>query len=139
MNAALCLQQALSRKKPSAVRPLYFVIALLGAAACQRSDSSAGSDTIRAVADLTPCVAPIDSLRLARIALDTVTTIYRARGTPFESTIRRFEPDSAAGIIRITTVPRPRDRQDLRAIALLDCEGRVFELILTDTANAPEA
>jgi hypothetical protein len=116
------------------------ILALGVTIGCRLDNEPRDSDMIHAVSDLTPCTRPIDSLRVARIALDTVDASYRARGTPLQFTIRRFEPDSAAGMVRITTMPRAgQPGQDNRAIVLMDCDGRVFDLIPTDTANAPDA
>ena len=121
------------------MRPLTLVLGLLVSLGCRLDNEPPDTDMIQAVSEPTPCTRPVDSVRVARIALDTVDATYRMRGDLFQSTIRRFESDSAAGMVRITTMPRTGYRQDLRAIVLLTCEGRVFDLILSDTANSPEA
>lgn len=92
-------------------------------------------DMIRAVADSPPCTRAFDSVRVVRAALDTVNATHRKHGMAFESIILRFQPDSAAGIVRVVTMPRPgTGLRDGMAIVSLDCDGRVFELILTDSA-----
>jgi hypothetical protein len=91
-------------------------------------------DMIRAVADSPPCTRAFDSVSVVRTALDTVNAAHRMRGMVFESTILRFEPDSAAGLVRVVTTPRPTPGlRDGMAVVLLDCDGRVFDLILTDS------
>ena len=90
---------------------------------------------IRAVQDLRPCTRPFDSAKLARIALDTVKATYGVGGPGFESTVIRYEPDTAAGSVRIVTMPRPEENViDAMAVVRMDCDGRIVELVLTDSA-----
>ncbi len=107
---------------------------------CVGREDPAETDTVLAVADLRPCTRPFDSARVARIALDTVKAAYAVGRAGFESTVLRYEPDSAAGFVRIVTM---RQRQghviDAIAVVLMGCDGRLFNLVLSDSAYSPEA
>ena len=97
-------------------------------------------DMIQAVMDHTPCARSIDSVALARAALDTISKRYRAQGLVVDWIVRRFEADSAAGIIRVYARPRsPPSGGDAVGIVLMNCDGAAFDVILSDTLNSPEA
>jgi hypothetical protein len=117
------------------MRTLAVTLGLFATVGCAPGSRPSDSDTIQAVQDLTACTRPFDSVRVVRIALDTVDATHREHGATFQSAILRFEPDSAAGRVRIVTVPTPGQTVlDGMAVVLLDCDGRVFDLVLTDSA-----
>ena len=113
------------------------LIVFLAVSACSGDHDRV--DMIEAVMDQTPCTHPLDSLALARAALDTIAARYRTRGITTQWAVRRFEPDSAAGIIRVYARPRSHLGGDAVGIVLMNCDGAAFDVILSDTANSPEA
>ena len=120
------------------MRPGIALTLLVVTSACVADNDRV--DMIQAVMDQAPCAGSIDSVGLARAALDTISKRYRAQGLAVDWTVRRFEADSAAGIIRVYARPRstPSGR-DAVGIVLMNCDGAAFDVILSDTLNSPEA
>jgi hypothetical protein len=117
------------------MRTARLLLGYLLTTSCVGREDPGDDDTVLAVADLTPCPRPIDSARVARLALDTVTKTYGVGGRGFESIVLRYEPDSVAGFVRIVTMAQPRGHViDGIAVVRMDCDGRVFDLVLTDSA-----